>query len=148
MIARLLAVVAIAASAHAQAAPFDSTIALLMHHDSTSQLTLTARSVIYEYTQKGVAEETRRADSATARYSDPWIAGIVRESIVGAFQGLRAPIPLVDIASAEVDGATIRITSAARPRGNADESTFEFDADDAGAAQVFVKKLNVLLHPR
>jgi DNA-binding transcriptional LysR family regulator len=122
----------------------DSTIADLIHDDSTSHLVLTSHAVTFAYTARGLDEHRRHTDSVTAGYSDHAMASLVRESINGAFRGMRFDFGLDQIASARVERNTIVLEF----KTSARDHTFDFDAADAGAAQSFVDKLNSVLAAR
>jgi hypothetical protein len=122
----------------------DSTIADLMHDDSTSHLVLTSRAVTFAYTAHGLDHLHRHTDSVTATNGDHAMATLVRESINGAFRDMRFDFSLDQIASARVERNTIVIEF----RTSASDHSFDFDAADARAAQKFADQLNVLLAAR
>jgi hypothetical protein len=122
----------------------DSVITELVHADSSSKLTLTNRDVVFEYTPLGVERARRRTDSTTAGYTDRAMAALVRASVNGAFQGIRIPFKIDDVANAEALGRTvlIRFKSTQPDSNNLRQKSFDFDAVDEGAAQAFVVRLN------
>jgi hypothetical protein len=125
--------------------PNEPTDLVLMHHDSATRLTLTPDAVVFEYTARGVERERQHMDSVTATYADRAMATLVRNSVVESFRVLSGRYVIRDIASAQAIGATLVLTFKTASRANADEHSFDFDADDSGAARAFAERVNRLV---
>ncbi len=127
--------------------PADSGL-VLVHRDSTSQLTLANTAVVFEYTARGVERERQRVDSTTANYADQALAGVVRNSVVGAFRNLSARYAISDLSSARASGTTVVLTFRNERKANASENSFDFDGSDESAARVFADRVNALIASR
>ena len=138
-----LAVTAGSLSPRAAAAQRDSVVLEIAHRDSSSTLTLTPDAVVFRFTREGVDRVARRTESNTTN-ADGWLAGVVRQSVVGALRGMRVAYRFRDIESARAEGATVYLEF----RTRSDDNSFDFDAIDARSAQAFVKRLNELLSRR
>lgn len=119
-------------------------LAELMQRDSSSHLTLTDRSVIFEFTRDGIDKIRQQVDTTT-RNVDGYLARTITRSVVSSLRNIRIPYSLSDIDTSEVRGATVIITFRNK---RADDHTFDFDATDERSAQTFSKRLNDLLAER
>jgi|SRR5579884_2555972 len=141
-------------AASAMALGGDSIITTLLNHDSTSRLTLTDRTIVFEFTRAGVDRVRDRTDSSLAArrsaspYGDAWLASIVRSSVTGALRGIHIQFRLNDIESAVVNGANITFTFKPSARDSNSDNTFEFAAPDAASAARFAERVNALLRAR
>ena len=126
----------------------DSAGLVLMHHDSTSQLTLTNDAVVFGYTTRGVQRERQRMDSITANYADQAMAGLVLSSVVSAFRNLSVSYTIRDIVSARATGETVVLTFRSERKANASETSFDFDSSDQNAARAFADRINTLVVSR
>lgn len=132
----------------------DSVVTTLLNRDSTSRLTLTGRSLAFEFTRAGVDRARERADSSLADrhtaypYGETWLASIVRSSVAGALRGIHIQFRLDDIEHATVNGATIVFTFKPSAHDSNSDNTFDFEAVDAATAARFAERVNALLRDR
>ena len=129
-----------AAAVCAQAAT-DSTS--LLHHDSTSVLRLTGRSVRMEFTELGIERQRRHADSAVVRNAGNFLGNLTRDIVVGVFEGLKLDFPFAQIESVEARGATVVITFPTTRSSN--DNSFTFDSESSAAARAFVARVQARL---
>jgi hypothetical protein len=134
------------------AAAGDSIVSTLLSRDSGSRLTLTSRTIAFEFTREGVERARERADSSLqarhSGYGDTWLASIVRTSVEGAMRGIHIAFKLDDIESATADGDTIVFTFKESARNRNSDNTFDFDAPDAATAARFAARVNAALRAR